>query len=355
MIDSPKKHDTDRGGTVLITKEELPHNVGYKISFVGVDGGLLRRNRYPSNSDKTFIPANNAIFSKYSPPITEDISTNPLFNDEDREKMRKIDNLGVAAGDHQLETNKTTNFVYVSEAGYKMFQTLGYKWFQSDVFEPEKLGGEIIGEGSESIAFKINIGGKDYVLKLVNKVGIQRAQGLANSFGYHLDEPEYNNKFGITTRISNITDLIQTYNPFETIEFGASALEYVAGRYFSIEEYKNGKSLSDWLTENQNTNAEQVANIKKELLDLRILFLYLSQVRPDGIRSIFIQSDFDEKNILIQDILPNGKLKICLIDQAPAAMADTRELINTQNNIIEKPPILVNNRELADILTNFDF
>jgi hypothetical protein len=309
-------HDSENNGPVLITKDLLPDNDGYRISFVGVNGGLLRRNPYGSIGQK-YIPAPDAFENgrTNSAFYEETLAENPMFSEEDRKKMREIDQL---TGKERFYD--TVDFIYTSPKGYEMYQQLGWKWFQTEVFEPEKWHGQKIGEGSEAVVYRAMITGKDCVVKLINYNGIDRFNKVGKIFGLYIGLPDFQKKFGANKSIYKVLKTIVSYKPLETMEFTEPPEEYVMGRDFLIEKFKAGTSLKKSLEENMNLKPEIVKGIQKELDYLDDLFFYI------GFRTtlVFEETDFSLENIMVEGMTNEGKLKVFVIDQKPGDISSNR-------------------------------
>jgi hypothetical protein len=278
---------------ILVTRDLLPsidceYNVsGYRISFVDIKKGLLRKNKY----GRGYLSAPDWLES-----------------------------YGNEGG---------VDTLFVSEEGMDLVDKLGYDWFRNEVFQPEKWGGEEISHGSESKIFKANLAGKECVVKLEYE-GIEALNKIAKIFRSQYMTPNYLRKFGITKKINKYLSEINKLWPFRTFELDESPIEYVANKNFMIEEYKEGASLqkvkdciedtkrSKIFDTNKKGLEKVISKFEEEIGEIGDLFFLVGYEREhlcneiDFALSDWIMTKFDSEK---------KKIRLSLIDQAPAGIA----------------------------------
>jgi hypothetical protein len=282
-------YEFDQG--VLVVRDKHPKKACYRICFVDFqEDGLLK---------------SGGLFEKtiYKPIIE--------YYDEFHSRM-----------------GEKVSLIYVSEKGMDLVKTLGYNWFRKEVFNPKAWRGKKLSEGSESLVYRARLVGKDCVVKLINHKGIERMNQWGGGY-QHFCPPDYLEKFGVTHQISKIIRQIEPIRPFKSFRIVSSPIEFVAGRDFLIEEYKRRSTVRHIVEflDKKKDNMTRKGNIEfwedwykkfqKDILRLEELFFVVGYKR--GVP--FNQSDFSPQDWIITGFdRKSGKLKLSLIDQAPAPM-----------------------------------
>lgn len=285
----------------VVSRERLPQKSAYRISFIDICNGVLRPRLY--NLDQ------NPFLS--FPEWAERYSTFP-------------------------KEEKGVDLLYASEEGLALIEQLGYSWFREDVFSPEQWGGEKRGEGSESIVYKANLAGKSCVIKHINTAGIQKLNEYA--WRQHYNTPEYLKKFMITSQVSKIVAAVQQENAFDSFVIVDSPREYLASKYFIIEEYVEGSTLKD-IEDQVSSASEPIINgreqefwrewfprFEKDQNSLEELFFLTGLEREEP----FTKTDFYNSNWIFKGFSPAGKVQLSLIDQATAGVASDISLYNDE-------------------------
>lgn len=199
---------SEEKGSILIVKDELPDKSGYKFSFVETKNGLLRRvlsSGKPQKGDRIFSSA--------------DAWNNAHYWDAHEEQA--------------------IPFFYASNAGAALVDSLGVDWLRENITNPDSWQGERIGEGSESKVYKATFGERDCVVKLPNTDAIERLNKY-DLVGASYSPPDYLRKFGKTELVGRILKGVE--DEFTTFRLAAPVKEYLAGKGFSVEEYRKGDS-----------------------------------------------------------------------------------------------------------------
>ncbi len=309
--------------SLLVTKDKLPDKPGYQIAFTPISRGLLRKNPYYTGR-RNFIPYPDWVSRAYT--SNQEVHTLKLS------KAVEHDGFAVSSQDYSIESYKETTEVTqinASEAGLELVDTLGYHFFRSGaVYNPDLWDGRLIGEGSESLVYRATIAGRDCVVKLVNHEGIKKMNEFS-IFRLHYYPPDYLEKFGITLQISEALIGIEAIQPFETFELDSSPAEYVAGKDFLIQEYERRATVQHIekylrkMDKKKKTNEtveywrEWFEAFQEEISDLSDLFFVAGEERGRP----FTQIDFNPPDWIITGFdRDGGKLKLALIDQAPATV-----------------------------------
>lgn len=236
------------------------------------------------------------------------------------------------------ENEQLTDVVYASKSGLKMAEELEYSFFINNIYEPSKWGGVKVGQGSESLSFRANLAGRDVLVKLANKEGIERTNNFWEG-RQHLYMPDYSKKFGITEKISKILQQLQKIGFFVNFELMPSPKEHLASRRFLIEDFIEGTSV-DKLHDKTECYVAQarfyqlstitlaevlpwVTRFKEDLQRLEdVFFVAEKSVSESGVLG---KIDFALGNWMIVGMNnKNQKPRLVLIDQAPALMASGR-------------------------------
>ena len=319
-------NDADNCHQVIIIRDLLPENNGYRISFVGIDKGLLRRRRFRDKNESIYLSAPDVLDQTFSKPMCEQngIIFNERLTGEEIKYLSEIRNKVYSNPLGYTEnTGRVTDFIYTSEEGYGVYLELGFQWFTSNIYNPDGWDGELIGEGSESLVYKATIAGKNCVVKLINSKGIEKFN-KNNFLGLKLDNPQYETKFGVSLKIFEAIKMIQESRAFKSVSFTNPPLDYIAGRNFIIEECVEGTPLDDWIKMNETSEPLFIGELNNEIQEIDDILFYIDYVLSmRHISSPFSKIDFCYKNFLVQGVT-EGKLVLCLIDQAPAGVNPAR-------------------------------
>ncbi len=282
----PKPDDDFR----VVSREWLPKKSCYRIAFIDMGNGLLRKRPY-NPRDGPFVP----------------------FPEWAELQSRKEEN--------------EVNVLYASLEGLALTKESGYSWFQEDIFALDKA--KEIGKGSESLVHRVNLAGNDCVVKLVNVEGLKKLNEFGSIWRAYFNPPDYFEKFGVTRQISELLSAMQTKRGFTTFEIEKSPLEYVASRHFLVGEYINGTNLKQIREQITKTEMPVVEGREREFWrtwlpifeeeqkSLEELFFLVGLERCEP----FTQIDFNFPNWIVKGFSQNGKVRLSLIDQAPAGVA----------------------------------
>jgi hypothetical protein len=338
------------GSLIGVSVDFIPDRKGYRIRFWRTDMGCLVKNRYTDRDRggySSVLDAGESDRSDYFRDIefsreivksikvckrqidaavtTLNIDSNALLvaSKEMQETLEKAGCTMFAKDfyrwDYPGSGFDEIDTIYASDVGRDIIDALGYNFFFSDVYNPKKYGGEVIGEGSESIVYRVNFAGHECVVKLINKKGIEKMNEFGRMWRVSYIPPNYLYKFGKTEVVTSMLKVLQNDTPFRSFEIAGCPKDYICGKEFMIQEYVPWADLQKF-EKQELLNSNWVKTFKEEISELEDRFFVTERERPYSPGVDFNLQDwivFEENLQLSSD----GRLKLYLVDQAPAGVS----------------------------------
>ncbi len=223
-----------------------------------------------------------------------------------------------------------------SRAGTELIDRVGLLAVRELMIKPETAGGAVIGEGSESIARRLEFADRDLVVKYTNDAGIAELQ---TSYGRLLRtnfaRPNYLYKFGGTETINKVLrDLPLQPNNFV---YAGKQDEYFASMNVLVEDYVAGESLAKIVLKATRPNdfKDRVADFQGQTPEYWLEWLKDFDAYVETVNTLFFIAKCEQNhnnksfpfdkldtsygNWVVQGIDPrSGHPKLALIDQSPA-------------------------------------